>query len=69
MDFKDFLSIDNVEKIKLIRSYIRQAGFENPDQYIGVCVAVIDQFNECKSDNEIQKRISEITRETWGRVR
>ncbi|QQP83921.1 hypothetical protein JIO05_03145 [Pediococcus acidilactici] len=62
MDFKDFLSMDNIEKVKLVRSYIRQAGFENPDQYIGVCMAVIGQFNACKSDNEIQKRITEIAR-------
>lgn len=44
MDFKDFSLMDTADKVRLIRNYIKQAGFENSDEHLGACLAVLDRF-------------------------
>lgn len=49
MSIEDFKKMECVDRIKFVRSCIRQAGFENPDEHLGACLAVLDRFESGES--------------------
>ncbi|WP_069825287.1 hypothetical protein [Pediococcus pentosaceus] len=52
MSIEDFKKMECIDRIKLIRSCIRQAGFENPDEHLGACLAVLDRFEISESSKK-----------------
>lgn len=52
MSIEDFKKMECVDRIKFVRSCIRQAGFENPDEHLGACLAVLDRFEISESSKK-----------------
>lgn len=52
MNIEDFKKMECIDRIKLIRSCIRQFGFENPDEHLGACLAVLDRFEISESSRK-----------------
>lgn len=61
MNFKDFSSMNTADKVRLIRNYIKQAGFENSDKYLGACLVVLDRFENGESSKNKDNNTYTVT--------
>lgn len=52
MSIEDFKKMECIDRIKFVRSCIRQAGFENPDEHLGACLAVLNRFEISESSKK-----------------